>query len=175
VTRPSREKGVDVRKQALVTTLLALLVFLAVGTQSATALKKPRLFTLLEVERGDQPVGDFTGDRPPKSGDRFLATNDLFRWTGKKGVHVGHDRVLFNFIHGFGPTFSHSALVLFEAQVYLPDGTLFGEGYGSLRPDGPQSLEIPVVGGTGVYENARGYVKVRDSGRRTLLEFHLTP
>jgi hypothetical protein len=32
-----------------------------------------------------------------------------------------------------------------------------------------------VVGGTGVYDNARGYVRVRDSGRRTLLEFHLSP
>lgn len=163
------------RKHVLVIIVLAVVASLVAGTQSASALKKPRLFTLLEVERGEQLIGDLAGNRPPEGGDQFLATNDLYRWTGKKGIRVGHDRVLFTFINGFGPTFSHRALVLFEAQVYLPDGTIFGEGYGSLKPDGPQRLEIPVVGGTGVYDNARGYVRVRDSGRRTLLEFHLSP
>ena len=58
--------------------------------------------------------------------------------------------------------------------MYLPDGTTFVEGYASLPPDGPVTLVLPVVGGTGIYANARGYVKVR-AARRTLLEFHLTP
>ena len=164
------------RKQALAVGLLVVLTCLAVLVPSASALKKPRVFTLLEVERGGHPIGDVTADRPPVSGDRFFALNDLYRWTGKRGIRVGRDRVLTTFITGFGPNFSHRALALFQAQVYLPDGTLVGEGYGALPPDGPGTFKVPVIGGTGVYANARGYVHVRDNGRgRTLLEFNLTP
>jgi hypothetical protein len=43
-----------------------------------------------------------------------------------------------------------------------------------LTPDGPATLVLPVLGGTKNYANARGFVKVL-AGRRTLLEFHLTP
>jgi hypothetical protein len=102
------------------------------------------------------------------------ATIWLYRWTGKKGIRVGRDRVLFTFMTGFGPNFSHNAIVLLQAQVYLPDGTIFVEGYGSLPPDGPVTFVLPVVGGTRIYDNVRGHVKVRGA-RRTLLEFHLTP
>jgi hypothetical protein len=160
-------------KQVLVALLLVVVTCLALLAPSASALKKPRVFTLLEVERSTQPlVGD--ANRPPEGGDQSLATNDLYRWTGKRGIHVGHDRVLQTFIHGFGPTFSHRALGLFEAQVYLPDGTLFGEGYGELRADRLTTFDVPVVGGTGVYSNARGFVRVR-AGERTLLQFNLSP
>jgi hypothetical protein len=176
VTMHPPRKERTMRKHALVVVFVAVVTCLAVLAPSASALRKPRLFTLLEVERGSRPVGDCACDRPPVSGDQAFALNDLYRWTGKRGIHVGHDRVLTTFITGFGPTFSHRALALFEAQVYLPDGTLFGEGYGALPPDGPGKFKVPVVGGTGVYENARGYVNVRDNGRgRTLLEFHLSP
>ena len=163
------------RKQSLVVVFLAVVTCLAVLAPSASALKKPRVFTLVEVGRADQPLGDAAGDRPPAAGDQVLATNDLYRWTGKRGTHVGYDRVLITFMHGFGPTFSHRALALFQAQVYLPDGTIFGEGYGALPPDGPAKFKVPVLGGTGVYENARGYVRVQDNGRRTLLQFNLSP
>lgn len=162
------------RKQLLVAVLLVVVTCLALLAPSASALKRPRVFTLLEVERSTLPlVGD--ANRPPEAGDQVLAINDLYRWTGKKGIRLGRDRVLTTFIHGFGPRFSHRALALFEAQVYLPDGTLFGEGYGELRPDGPTRFDVPVVGGTGVYSNARGFVRVRAGERRTLLEFNLSP
>ena len=63
-----------------------------------------------------------------------------------------------------------------RAQVYLPDGSIFVEGYGSVSPNGPARLELPIVGGTRIYSNARRYVKVRDiSGGRTLLDFHVEP
>ena len=161
------------RKQLLVVIVSALAVSVALAS-SASALVKPRDFTLLEIDGPQKPLGDFNFDRPPVGGDRFVATNQLYRWTGKRGIRVGYDRVLFTFITGFGERFSHRAIILFDAQVYLPDGTVFVEGYGGLRPDGPGTLELPVVGGTGVYSNARGFVKVL-AGRRTLLEFHLTP
>lgn len=50
----------------------------------------------------------------------------------------------------------------------------FLEGMTGLTPDGPATLVLPVLGGTKNYANARGFVKVL-AGRRTLLEFHLTP
>jgi hypothetical protein len=156
--------------------LAAIAVFVAVGASSASALVKPRVFTLLEVEGPQTPLGDFNFDQAPVGGDQIFASNTLFHWNGKRGIRVGHDRVLFTFVTGFGPNVSHRATVLFQAQVYLPDGSIFVEGYGSISPDGPVRLDLPVVGGTRIYSNARGYVKVRDiSGGRTLLNFHVEP
>ena len=164
------------RKYLFAVVFAALAVVVSVGASSAPALVKPRVFTLLEVEGPQQPLGDFDFNQAPVAGDRFIASNTLYRWTGRKGIRVGRDRVLFTFMTGFGANFSHRATLLFQAQAYLPDGTIFVEGYGSLAPDGPTKLELPVVGGTRIYANARGYVKVHDiSGGRTLLEFHVTP
>ena len=162
------------RRHLLAVIVVVVGVSIAVGASSASALVKPREFTLLEVEGPPAPGFGDPVDRPPRAGDRFQTTNQLYRWTGKKGIRVGRDRVLFTFMTGFGPTFSHKAIVLIQAQVYLPDGSVFVEGYASLTPDGPATLVLPVVGGTRTYANARGYVKVR-AARRTLLEFHLTP
>jgi hypothetical protein len=162
------------RKHLLAVIVVVVGVAIAVGASSASALVKPREFTLLEVEGPQAPSFGDPGDRPPRAGDRFQTTNQLYRWTGKKGIRVGRDRVLFTFMTGFGPNFSHKAIVLIQAQVYLPDGSIFIEGYASLTPDGPATFVLPVVGGTATYANARGFVKVR-AERRTLLEFHLTP
>jgi hypothetical protein len=108
------------RKYTLAVVFAALAVCVAVGASSAPALVKPRVFTLLEVEGTQQPLGDFDFDRAPAGGDQILASNTLYRWTGRKGIRVGRDRVLFTFMSGFGPNFSHRATVLFQAQAYLP-------------------------------------------------------
>jgi hypothetical protein len=162
------------RNHLLAVIVVAVGVFIAVGASSASALVKPREFTLLEVEGPQAPSFGDPGNRPPRAGDRFQTVNRLYRWTGKRGIRVGRDRVLFTFMTGFGPNFSHKAIVLIQAQAYLPDGSIFLEGYASLTPDGPSTLLLPVLGGTKNYANARGFLKVL-AGRRTLLEFHLTP
>src|SRR5262245_49673710 len=107
------------RKQLLAVTVIALVASTALAASSASALVKPRAFTLLEVEGPQKPLGDFDFDRAPVGGDRIVATNTLYRWTGKRGIRVGYDRVLFTFVTGFGERFSHRAIVLFDAQVYL--------------------------------------------------------
>jgi hypothetical protein len=167
-------RGVTMRKGLLAVIVVAVSV--ALGASSASALEKPRVFTLLEADGLEQPLGDFRDSaRPPVGGDQFVETNPLYRWTGKKGTRVGRDRVLISFMTGFGPDFSHRALVLVQTQIYLPDGTIFVQGYISILPgNSPQTFELPVVGGTRIYANARGYVKARVAAR-TLIEFHLTP
>jgi hypothetical protein len=44
--------------------------------------------------------------------------------------------------------------MLFDAQAYLPGGSVMANGYGRLNPDG--EAHAPVIGGTGIYANARG-------------------
>jgi hypothetical protein len=165
-------------------TLVLVAVFvgtLVLWARSASALDEPRTFSLLEVDATEAPLGDFTFDRAPAPGDRFTETNVLYRWTGAKsrGARVGHDRVLLTFVTGYGAKFTHRATILAQGQVYLPDGTLMAMGYGSIPPDGPHTFTLPIVGGTGVYDNARGYMTTRGLGNgrtpRTKLEFHLLP
>jgi hypothetical protein len=154
----------------------------AVWATSATALSSPKTFSLLEASGPNsfQPLGDFTFDRAPVGGDQAAVRNTLFKWAGtKKGARVGHDQVLITFITGFGSGFTHKATVLYVAQVYLPGGTLLIEGYGQISPDGPSKVVVPIVGGTGIYANAGGYLNVRDLGNgnqnKSNLEFHLLP
>ena len=158
---------------------VALVLSLVLSASAAPTLEKPRTFSLLEVDVTDSPLGDFGFDRAPIGGDQFTLTSRLYRWTGTKsrGARVGRDRVLVTFMSGFGTNFDHRATVLVQAQVYLPDGTLMIEGFGAIAPERPARFKLPVVGGTGVYDNARGYLSVRDIGNtgRTKLDFHLVP
>jgi hypothetical protein len=167
-----------VRKYGIVLVLIVALVA-AWGT-SASAISGPQTFSLLEVSppNSDQPIGDFTFNRPPRGGDQIAFTNELYKWAGtKKGARAGRDQVLITFITGFGPDFSQKATALFAAQAYLQGGTIFIQGYAQLNADGPLKAKFPIVGGTGTYANARGYLNVRDLGdgneNKTNLEFHL--
>jgi hypothetical protein len=169
------------RYRAVLALTSTLVLFMALWVETSSTLTKPRTFSLLELDRTEAPLGDFTFDRVPVAGDRFTETNALYRWTGPrtKGARVGRDRVLLTFVTGFGKNFSHRATLLVQAQVFLPDGTMMIEGYSNVPPNGPHVFKLPVIGGTGVYDNARGYIVVRDVGDGTLgrskIDFHLTP
>jgi hypothetical protein len=160
-----------------------LIVFaLAYWASSASAISSPQTLSLLEVstENSQQPIGDFTFNRAPVGGDQVAIANTLYKWAGtRRGAQVGHDQVLITFITGFGSDFSQTATVLFAAQMYLPGGTILVQGYGHINPNGPSQQTVPVVGGTGTYANARGYLKARDIGNgqsnKTAFEFHLLP
>jgi hypothetical protein len=168
-----------VRKYGVVLALFVLSV--AVWAASATAISSPQVFSLLDVSSNvEQPIGDFTFEKPPVGGDQFAFADPLYKWAGtKKGARAGHLQVLITFITGFGSDFSHKATALIQAQAYLQGGTIFAEGYGQLNPNGPSKFRFPVVGGTGTYANVRGYVNVRDLGdgnqNKTNVEFHLLP
>jgi hypothetical protein len=157
------------------------LVTVAVSVSAASALDKPRTFSLLEVEGTFVRLGGWAqSERPPVGGDQFTTTGTLYRWSGPngKGPRVGRNRVLLTFLSGFGANLTRRVPVFVIAQVYLPDGTLLVEGYGTIPPGAPAKLKLPVIGGTGVYANARGYLAVRNlrgGESRSRLDFHLVP
>jgi len=155
----------------------SVVVFVA----SASAISSPQVFNLLDVSQDvEQPIGGFTFDRPPVGGDQFAIYDKLYKWAGtKKGAPAGRVVGLGTFQTGFGENFSHNATVLFVAQAYLQGGTVLVQGYGQSNPNGPSTFTLPVIGGTGKYENVRGYVVVRDLGNgdtsKSNVEFHLLP
>jgi hypothetical protein len=149
-----------------ITAVLAGLAAAVLAVSTASGVSAPRNFSLLDVSRNtDQPVGDFNFNRPPRGGDQFAITDDLYRWAGtKRGAHYGVARGLGTFVTGFGDRFTQKATVLFVVQAHLPGGSLMIEGYGQINPNGPSKFVLPIVGGTGTYANARGSVTVRDLG-----------
>jgi hypothetical protein len=164
----------------MVVLIVTLVAAVSIRTAGAPALDKPRTLSLLEIESTFVRLGGWAqSERPPVGGDQFTTTSALYRWSGPqgRGVRIGRDRALITFVSGFGPDVTRRATVLAAAQLYLPDGTLFIEGYGSIRADAPPTLKLPVIGGTGVYDNARGEVVVRGlrGEGRTRLDFHLEP
>ena len=139
---------------------------------SASATSGPTTITLHEVSipKNDRALGDFTFGRPPVAGDQFVSKNALY----EGGARVGHSEILHTFITGFGPKFTHKGTILFVAQVFLQQGTLLVQGYGQVDPNGESRFTLPVVGGTGAYSGARGYLNVRKvSDSKTTLEFRL--
>lgn len=159
---------------------VALVLVVALSASAAPTLEKPRTFSLLEIENSFVPLDEAEENRPPAPGDRFTSTSAVYRWAGAngKGPRVGRDRVLLTFMTGFGPKLTRRATVLVTAQVYLPDGSLLVEGFAGIAPDKPARVKVPVIGGTGVYRNARGYLIARNlpgGENRSKLDFHLVP
>ena len=167
------------RKSVLVLALAAVSV--VVWAASASAISSPKVFSLLDVASNvEQPIGGFTFDQPPVGGDQFAINDILYNWAGtNKGVRVGRVQGIGTFQTGFGANFTRPATVLFVVQAYLPGGTVVAQGYGHVNPRGPSRFTFPVTGGTGVYANARGYVKTRDLGNgdtnNTSVQFRLLP
>jgi len=160
------------RKYLIVFVLTASSV--AAWAWSASATTQPQTFRLTEVSipKNDRPFGDFTFDSAPVAGDEFVSRNALY----DHGARVGHSQILHTFITGFGPKFTHKATILFVAQVFVPRGTLLVQGYAPVSPNGPSPLTLPVVGGTGAYADARGFLNVlKVTGSKSTLEFHLQP
>ena len=152
----------------------------ALWATSASALNGPKVFSVLEVRSIEQPMGSFTFEQPPVGGDQFAFRDTLYRWSGaKQGTRIGHLQGVGTFVTGFGPRFTKRATVHFTVQAYLPGGSVMVEGYGRVNPRGPSKYTFPVVGGTGIYANARGQVNVRDLGdgdsSKTNVTFHLLP
>jgi hypothetical protein len=167
-------------KRLVASAVIAMFVA-ALWATSASALNGPKVFSVLDAPPGTELPMGFAFDRPPVGGNQFAFTHTLYRWAGtKQGARIGRLHVVGTFVTDFGPRFSRPALVLFDAQAFLPGGSVMTHGYGRLSPEeGPARLTLPVVGGTGIYANARGQVTVRDLGNgnieKTSITFRLQP
>jgi hypothetical protein len=140
----------------------------------ASGLTGPQTFSLLDVEQSSAELDNFNFSGPPKPGQRFAFTNTLYKWAGtKRGARVGRTEGLCTFTRFSGSI----ATAHCTASFFLPGGQIYAAAF--LRfGEGPGNFAVPVLGGTGIYSNVRGYIRIRDLGQnsgKSNNEFHLTP
>lgn len=152
--------------------LPAVLAALVMVVSSASALTRPQTFSLLSVEAGGAEIDNFNFQRAPKAGDRFALTDNLYKWVGKnRGARVGRVEGLCTFTRVTAPIFGAHCV----ASFLLPAGQIY-VGVFVRFTEGPLDFDAPVLGGTGGYANARGFVHIEDLGQgKSNNEFHLVP
>ena len=157
-----------------------LLFVFSMVVASASAIDRPQTFGLLEIDESDASVSlGFDFQRLPRPGDQFAFKSGLYKWAGtKRGARVGRDEGHCTFVRVAGNE-QHLALDAHcAASFFLARGTIVVEAFLTL-PEGPLNSDVPVIGGTGAYANARGFVHIRDLGNgdsgHTSLTFHLLP
>jgi allene oxide cyclase-like protein len=110
-------------------------------------------------------------DRPPKGvsdGDTVASTDRLVNARAqfglRAGARVGNDHGRFTY------TSTHSASYAGEAS--LPGGTVTVRGAVLVRADG--QLMIPIVGGSGKYRGATGFLTIGPGKKKALNTYELT-
>jgi hypothetical protein len=140
-------------------------VFAIAGVVSSTAAPAPHTIRLLEVDTTFIPTGgwDAGSNAPPAVGQGFVSTGVFYKWAGtQRGAAVGHLQILCTVTVAL--TFTDTgATGWFHCDVtaFLPGGKIEVSGPLNL---GLQTNKLPVVGGTGKYVGAKGYVATRDIG-----------
>ena len=115
----------------------------------------------------------------PRPGDQFAFKSGLYKWAGtKRGARIGHDIGRCAFVRVAGNEQHPSLTAHCAASFSLPAGSIIAEVFLNL-PEGPLHADVPVIGGTGAYANARGFINIRDLGTgesgHTSLTFHVLP
>ena len=162
------------RKYGIVLALVAGLVA-AWATTSTSAISSPQVFNLLSADSGTaQPINGFTWDRAPRAGDQFGFADNLYKWAGtKRGAKVGTDQGIGTFL-----TVTESGgTQVFNAQANLSGGSILVSGVITYTNTSESTFKLAVIGGTGKYDNVRGYIIVKQLpvGDNSNLEFHLLP
>ena len=137
---------------------LVLLALAVVATSGAAA--KPQTLNLLEVSTSFVATGglDENFNVPPKPGQGFVIGSDFYKWNGtKRGAHYGTLQVICTFSKVTGK----NAWQVCTGSALLPGGDLSISGV--IRQS--DLFDVPIVGGTGVYAGARGYVHVKSINR----------
>jgi len=155
-------------------------VLFALWVGSASALDRAQTFSVLEIDESDASVNlGFDFQRLPRPGDQFAFKSGLYKWTGtKRGARIGRDEGHCTFVRVAGEQDHLTLDAHCAASFVLPTGTVLAEAFLTL-PSGPLRADIPVIGGTGAYANARGFIHLRDLGTgdigHTSITFHLLP
>lgn len=137
--------------------LAAVLVCALMAVSSAGAAKS-QTFSLLEVNTSFVGAAGFDamGTTPPKVGQGFVIASDYYKWNGtKRGAHVGTLNAVCTFLTD--PT-SDSGKTVCTAVASLSAGKITAVGI-----VGNNKFTIPIVGGTGAYTGAKGYVEVTNN------------
>ena len=162
------------KRIALALGIVALSVAVWVAS-SGSAISGPQVFTLLSVDSGTaQPINGFTFDRAPRACDQFGFADNLYKWAGtKRGAKVGTDQGIGTFL-----TVTESGgTQVFNAQANLSGGSILVSGVITYTNTSESTFKLAVIGGTGKYDNVRGYIIVKQLpvGDNSNLEFHLLP
>jgi len=140
---------------------LAMVAALVAAVATSAAAVKPQTINLLDVERSFVGTGglDTTFNNPPKDGQGFVLVNDLYKWNGtKRGKHVGTLHAVCTFT-AVGDEDGEAMEVCIGAAL-LPRGQIALAGV--IKQS--NLFDVPIVGGTGAYAGARGYVRVKSIG-----------
>ena len=165
--------------RAVFALLASLAVILTVAVTSVSAIDRPQTFSLLEIDESEVAINGFDFQRQPRPGDGFGFISGLYKWAGtKRGARVGHDEGLCTFLRVPTTEQNFSASAHCTASFFLPVGTVLVEAFVHFT-DGPGNFDVAVIGGTGAYANARGFVHIRDIGAQdsghSNIDFHLLP
>ena len=140
----------------LASLLLGVLGVQAVAATSG-AVVKPRTINLLMVDKSIVDIGVLDPNSPPKVGKQFVIESDFYKWNGRKrGPHFGTVQTVCTFTKITGNEYWQVC----TGAALLPGGQITVAG--SIL-QGPL-FDIAVVGGTGVYAGARGYVRIKSIG-----------
>ena len=140
-------------------TLLVVLGVLAAVVAGASA-AKPQTISVLEVDTYYAGTSGFDVGLhvwPPLPGQGITFSGTVYRWAGtRRGAPIGH-------LHAIC-TVTNGTRAICTGALSLPSGSISLLGTTNLN-GGASSEDIPIVGGTGAYVGARGYVHSTNLGR----------
>ena len=143
-------------KRVIVFAVLVATAMVAVVVSSSAAVE-PQTISLLEIDTAFAGTGGYTAasNAPPTAGQGITFSGSLYKWSGtKRGAAMGHIEAIC--------TVTSSKGALCNGVMSLPSGVLELLGPTSLTGNAPST--IAVVGGTGAYVGAQGYMRTANIG-----------
>jgi hypothetical protein len=140
------------KKIVLLAAACAVLLPTAAVSAAARGPGKPSV-TMHFLEIQTKFATTFAQNQAPKPGDRFWFHSEFYRWNGtKRGAHLGHADT--------GAVFLTGDIAQITGVASLPGGTItvLGDSGPNVGPT------LAVVGGTGIYADARGEVVIQSIG-----------
>jgi allene oxide cyclase-like protein len=150
--------------------VLCVALALTFWVASSAASVKPQMFSLLEVDTSFVPIGGWneSSNRPPAIGQGFAFGGVLYKWAGaKRGKAVGRIAAMC--------TRATTTHFLCDGSLFLPGGVI--ELQAPVGLEGEGAFDVSIVGGTGAYAGARGFMRSTpiggDDSSKSGLAIHL--
>jgi hypothetical protein len=138
--------------------LLLCTVLMAFAVVSSAGAVKSQKIAMLEIEKAFTPTGGWSGNSAPSPGQGFIVLSDLYKWKGAaRGAWAGTLNASCTFVDVAPNGFSFKAQCNATANLAGGKLSILGQYYGN-------PSFIPIVGGTGAYTGAKGYVRLLNIG-----------